>query len=426
MIIFLSIKESFYDIIIKKRVVMFATLNISIIFQFLMVVIFSFLTGLELREYIYSKQKPLVIGTTRTFTFIGLLGFVLKIISLNLFIVGFIIISLFFLLFYIYKLQNQQTGIIQIVTSLLTYSYGALITLSVFYIPLIYVAIVFIISSKKQISLLMQKIDNEELITFSKFLILSVIILPILPKDDVIPYVSISPFKIWIAVVVVSSISYASYILQKYFLKSAGIVVTAVLGGIYSSTATTVVLAKKSLNSLVEGSIVLATGVMYLRLLAIIAIFNFNLAQNLLIPFISLFLISLVMFIFFKERGSDENTDFNSNPLELQVAFIFAGLFILMAAITQFVTTHFGNLGLQILSAIVGFTDIDPFILSLIQGEYSVTTHDLIQAILVAVASNNILKALYAMSFSNWKMKKAMWGLLFLAVSTLLWVLYFY
>ena len=426
MIIFLSIKESFYDIIIKKRVVMFATLNISIIFQFLMVVIFSFLTGLELREYIYSKQKPLVIGTTRTFTFIGLLGFVLKIISLNLFIVGFIIISLFFLLFYIYKLQNQQTGIIQIVTSLLTYSYGALITLSVFYIPLIYVAIVFIISSKKQISLLMQKIDNEELITFSKFLILSVIILPILPKDDVIPYVSISPFKIWIAVVVVSSISYASYILQKYFLKSAGIVVTAVLGGIYSSTATTVVLAKKSLNSLVEGSIVLATGVMYLRLLAIIAIFNFNLAQNLLIPFISLFLISLVMFIFFKERGSDENTDFNSNPLELQVAFIFAGLFILMAAITQFVTTHFGNLGLQILSAIVGFTDIDPFILSLIQGEYSVTTHDLIQAILVAVASNNILKALYAMSFSNWKMKKAMWGLLFLAISTLLWVLYFY
>jgi len=405
---------------------MFATLNVSIIFQFLMVVIFSFLTGLELREYIYSKQKPLVIGTTRTFTFIGLLGFVLKIISLNLFIVGFVIISLFFLVFYIYKLQNQQTGIIQIVTSLLTYSYGALVTLSVFYIPLIYVAIVFIISSKKQISLLMEKIDNEELITFSKFLILSVIILPILPKDDVIPYVSISPFKIWIAVVVVSSISYASYILQKYFLKSAGIVVTAILGGIYSSTATTVVLAKKSLNSLVEGSIVLATGVMYLRLLAIIAIFNFNLAQNLLIPFLSLFLISLVIFIFLKEKGSDENTDFNSNPLELQVAFIFAGLFILMAAITQFVTTHFGNLGLQILSAIVGFTDIDPFILSLIQGEYSVTTHDLIQAILVAVASNNILKALYAMSFSNWKMKKAMWGLLFLAVATLLWVLYFY
>jgi uncharacterized membrane protein (DUF4010 family) len=410
----------------KKGVVMFATLNVSIIFQFLMVVIFSFLTGLELREYIYSKQKPLVIGTTRTFTFIGLLGFVLKIISLNLFIVGFVIISLFFLVFYIYKLQNQQTGIIQIVTSLLTYSYGALVTLSVFYIPLIYVAIVFIISSKKQISLLMEKIDNEELITFSKFLILSVIILPILPKDDVIPYVSISPFKIWIAVVVVSSISYASYILQKYFLKSAGIVVTAILGGIYSSTATTVVLAKKSLNSLVEGSIVLATGVMYLRLLAIIAIFNFNLAQNLLIPFLSLFLISLVIFIFLKEKGSDENTDFNSNPLELQVAFIFAGLFILMAAITQFVTTHFGNLGLQILSAIVGFTDIDPFILSLIQGEYSVTTHDLIQAILVAVASNNILKALYAMSFSNWKMKKAMWGLLFLAVATLLWVLYFY
>jgi len=404
---------------------MFETLSLLILFKFLMVLIFGFLSGLELREYLYAKKDPIVLGTTRTFTFIALMGFVFNLVSKSIFMIGFVVIAFFYLIFYIYKVNQHKTGILQIVVAFITYSFGALVDISIFYIPLVYVAIVFIISSKSKIHSLMQKMDNNELLTFSKFLMLSVVILPILPKENTIPYVSISPFKIWIAVVVVSTISYISYILQKYFLKSAGIVVTGVLGGVYSSTATTVVLAKKSINSLVEGSIVLATGIMYLRLLAIIAIFNFELARSLVIPFVSMFMVSFAIFLFLKERGDEEQTDFNSNPLELQVAFIFAGLFIVMAGITQFVTINFGNLGLQILSAIVGFTDIDPFILSLIQGKYDVSNSGLIQAILIAVASNNILKAIYSGIFSQWKMKKAFWNLIFLAVVTFGWVVYF-
>ena len=405
---------------------MFEGLSLVILFKFLMVIIFGFLTGIELREYLYSKKEPIVIGTTRTFTFIALLGFVLNLISKEMFLAGFLVLNIFMGLFYFYKLQKDKKGILQIVIASITYSFGALVDISIFLIPLIYVAIVFIVSSKSKIAILMEKIDNEELITFSKFLILSVIILPILPKNDVIPYVSISPFKIWVAVVVVSTISYISYILQKYFLASGGIVVTGVLGGVYSSTATTVVLAKKSVSNIVQGSIVLATGVMYLRLLAIIFIFNENLAKNLIFPFFSLFFVSLGVFFVLSKKGDKINTEFNSNPLEMQVAFIFAGLFIIMALITQFVTSHFGNLGLQILSTIVGFTDIDPFILSLVQGKYTtVTNSDLIQAILIAVASNNILKAIYAGMFSKWQMKKAMWNLIALAGMTLLWVLYF-
>ena len=405
---------------------MFETLSLQLLLKFLMVVIFGFLTGLELREYMYSKEKPITIGTTRTYTFIAIFGFVMNLISKEIFLVGFILLGLFFLMFYLYKLNQNKTGILQVIIAFITYSFAPLAKISIFLIPLVYVAIVFTISAKPKIQALTKKVDNEELITFSKFLILSVIILPILPKDNVIPYVSISPFKIWVAVVVVSAISYISYILQKYFLASAGIVVTGVLGGVYSSTATTVVLAKKTVDSLVEGSIVIATGVMYLRLLAIIAIFNFSLAEKLILPFVSLFLISGAIFMFLKERGNNIQSNFDSNPLELQVAFIFAGLFIIMAAITQFVTLHFGNLGLQILSAIVGFTDIDPFILSLIQGKYSVVESDLIQAILVAAASNNILKAIYAGMFSKWKMKKAFWNLIFLAILTLAWAAYFH
>ncbi len=401
---------------------MFESLPLILLFKFLMVIIFGFLTGLELREYLYSKKKPFVMGTTRTFTFIALVGFVLNTISESAFLLGFAALSLLLVIFYAKKIQEHQKGILQILVALLTYSYGAIVEISIYFIPLVYVSIVFTISSKSKIQILIEKMDTSELITFSKFLIVAVIILPLLPDTNVIPYVSVSPFKIWIAVVVVSSISYISYILQKYFLANAGIIVTSILGGIYSSTATTVVLAKKALNNLVEASIVLATGIMYLRLLVIIAIFNLPLAKELLLPFVSLFTMSFMIFLLLKEKTNSSDSTFESNPLELEVAFIFAALFIVMAAVTEFVTNHYGNMGLQLLSGVVGFTDIDPFILSLVQGKYNVSNANLIQAILIAVASNNILKAIYAGVFSKWKMKKAIANLVLLSLLSLAWI----
>ncbi len=405
---------------------MYETLNIALLVKFLVIVIFGFLTGLELRQYYSQKEEVFSVGTTRTFTFISMLGFVLYLINIQFYMLGLFILSIFLSIFYIHKLKMGKKGILAMLIALITYSFAAIEDKSVYYIPLIYVSIVFILSSRTKINKLMQTINNEELVTLSKFLILSVIILPILPNKNVIPYVSVSPFKIWMAVVVVSSISYISYILQKYFLPKAGIMVTGILGGIYSSTATTVVLAKKGATNLVEGSIVVATGMMYLRLLAIVAIFNFSLSKELLIPFTSLFLISLVIFYFLKQNSENVESNVESNPLELQVAFIFAGLFIVMAVITELVVSHFGNTGLQILSAIVGFTDIDPFILSLIQGKYAVTQSDIVQAILIAVASNNILKAIYAGIFSKWQMKKAVLNLFVLAGLTLGWAVYFH
>jgi uncharacterized membrane protein (DUF4010 family) len=405
---------------------MYETLNIALLVKFLVVVIFGFLTGLELREYYSQKEEVFSVGTTRTFTFIALLGFVFYLINFQIYMLGLFVLTIFLSIFYINKLKMGKKGILTILIALITYSFAAIEEKSVYYIPLIYVSIVFILSSKPKIQQLTQKINNEELITLAKFLLLSVIILPILPNKNVIPYVSVSPFKIWMAVVVVSSISYISYILQKYFLPRAGIMVTGILGGIYSSTATTVVLAKKGATNLVQGSIVIATGIMYLRLLIIVAIFNFSLSKSLILPFSSLFIVSLIIFYFLKEDSENVESNVDSNPLELQVAFIFAGLFIVMAVITELVVSHFGNTGLQILSAIVGFTDVDPFILSLIQGKYAVTQSDIIQAILIAVASNNILKALYAGIFSKWQMKKAVLNLFVLAGLTLGWVVYFH
>ena len=80
---------------------MFETLSLLILFKFLMVLIFGFLSGLELREYLYAKKDPIVLGTTRTFTFIALMGFVFNLVSKSIFMIGFVVIAFFYLIFYI-------------------------------------------------------------------------------------------------------------------------------------------------------------------------------------------------------------------------------------------------------------------------------------------------------------------------------------
>jgi uncharacterized membrane protein (DUF4010 family) len=90
------------------------------------------------------------------------------------------------------------------------------------------------------------------------------------------------------------------------------------------------------------------------------------------------------------------------NPLELSAAFLFAVLFTVMVVATKLVASSFGTGGLLALAALMGVTDVDPFILGVVQG---VGDHIALLlaacAIVVAAASNNLMKGIYGLSFSN-------------------------
>jgi uncharacterized membrane protein (DUF4010 family) len=83
------------------------------------------------------------------------------------------------------------------------------------------------------------------------------------------------------------------------------------------------------------------------------------------------------------------------------------------------VTTHFGAGGLHILSFVVGFSDIDPFILSLLDGKFQVSEAAIVSAVLIASGSNNLLKACYAMALSRSRamLPAAAWLVVTLAAS---------
>ncbi len=385
-------------------------------FQLLLVLTFGFLTGLELREYRrnFGKEEPqLYLGSTRTYTFIALTGWVLFKLSAISFYMGLGALTMLYALLYWRQLRLSMTSMFTFVIALLVYHYGMLVDkYPLWLLVAVFVVLVFLLHMREQIVRVSRLLAPEEIFTLAKLLLLSAVILPLLPDHQVAAWLPVTPFKVWLAVVVVSSISYLGYVAQRYFFRDQGVLITALFGGIYSSTATTVVLARQS-NQLPRpyrkwaAGIILATGMMYLRLIVIAALFDLTIMRMIAPPLAAMALLTLLVTLglLWMERRDGFNPvvfdEHNINPLELKVAFVFAALFVLMAVITQLVTQHFGEMGLSILSLVVGFTDIDPFVLSILNGQFHASTAQLASAIVIAAGSNNLLKAAYAVWFGH-------------------------
>jgi uncharacterized membrane protein (DUF4010 family) len=281
------------------------------------------------------------------------------------------------------------------------------------------VAAVLLLTAREQLHALARRLEMKEIVTAGEFLILTGIILPLLPDHPVTPLTAITPRQVWLALVVVCTFSYVSYLAQRYWAAAAGGLWMAALGGLYSSTATTVVLARQAkadpaVRQRAQAGITLATAIMYLRILAVVAIFNMALARLLALPLCGLSLAGLVICAaqYWLLKPSQQEPAApgtmplaaSSNPLELVAAAVFAALFVATSLVSALAKSKFGISGIYTLAAIIGVTDIDPFVLNLAQGGLSgVTNAELAAAILIAASSNNILKALYAACFAGGK-----------------------
>jgi len=414
-------------------------------FQFGMVTLLGFMTGLELHGFLEERkgelskaEKPVRFGTSRTYTFLAILGYACTVLdpSMRLYLLVFAGIMALLAIFFFHKLQVRQSSALQPLVALVVYLYGpAAVNQPAWFLVLLFVSVVFTLNARPLAHQILEMADRQEMLTLAKFLFISGVILPLLPKTPVSTYIPASPFKIGIAVLVISSISYAGYILRKYFMKRQGFIVAGLLGGLYSSTATTLVLAKKtrtasSVSASLNAGIVAASGVMYIRLLMLVVFLNPSMLRDITIPLLMLGAIALITaWIWSREEkaGIKQDSEMGkSNPLELGVALLFAFLFIFMIVITRQVIMHFGKSGLDILSFTVGFTDIDPFILSLLNGNYQgVGTEQVTGAILIAAGSNNILKAGYATVFGKRRLtKQATVFLVLLGIVSLAWGAY--
>jgi len=395
-------------------------------FQFALTTLFAFLTGLEMREYLRKKDHHLSIGSTRTYTLISILGFVLFALEPNgwLFLAGMVLLGVLLGLFYDRKLVEGQPGILQLLMILIVYCYGPVAQhFPLWFLILLFVSLVFVLNARPLTHRILERMDQREMLTLATFLLLSAVILPLLPDQQISPYIPASPLKIWVAVVVISAISYAGYILKRYVFQRRGYLITGVLGGLYSSTATTVALARKcraqpQSNKTMQAAMIAASGMMYLRLLLLASLLNSAILTSITTPLLLFGLGSLVIAILLVREEAHTSIDATEhpagNPLELGTAFLFAVLFVVMLVVTRVITQNFGSSGLEALSFGIGFTDIDPFVLSLLKGSYrGIALHQLAGAILIAAGSNDFLKGIYAVALGGWKANRLVLAILF-------------
>jgi uncharacterized membrane protein (DUF4010 family) len=378
------------------------------------VLFLSFLIGLE-REERKSAEGHYSFGGVRTFPLIGLIGYAIGLLSSGGIIpqaLGFAVIGMFLMISYWHKLTTSQySGITSEMSGLATYLVGALVYHEQYWIATtLTVTSVILLELKVGLENLARRIEPTDILTFAKFMMLSAVILPLLP-DTPLTQFNLNPFKTWLVVVAVSGISYGSYVLQRLMKGEGGIIPAAILGGAYSSTVTTVALARRSKEEdqphLFSGGILIASGMMYLRLAVLLAIFNRGLLERLGVPFAVLGLLAMGAGWLWSRRGDASALKPNNaagprNPLEISAALLFAALFVTMVVATHFAVTYLGNKGVYTLAAVMGVTDVDPFIMGLTQSSPALTPLQVAAAcILIAAASNNLIKGIYAYTLAS-------------------------
>jgi uncharacterized membrane protein (DUF4010 family) len=381
----------------------------------------SFFFGLAFEDF-YSRRGEARPGGVRTFPLLAIIGGVLYLLDPTHIAVaaGVVVLGAWLFAYYRATLAERAENIpnrgelIVPVSNLLAYLLGPIALAAPTWLAIgVTVAAVLLLAERERLHRLAERLELRELVIAGQFLILTGLILPLLPDEPVTPLTTITPYKAWLALLAVCTISYASYLLGRYVAPKAGDLWIAALGGLYSSTATTIVLARRaaaggeSPRGALAG-ITLATSFMFPRVLAVVAVFNrplaLALAPGLLVPFA----LGLVLaFVQYRRGGplSDEDlrhdgVDEARNPLELSAAALFAVLFVVISIASSWVKEHFGTVGIDVLAAVVGVTDIDPFVLSLAQGVAApLPVQTAAAAVLIATASNNFLKAGYAASF---------------------------
>jgi len=384
--------------------------------KIVLVLFLSFLIGLEREEH-KSALGSYSFGGVRTFPLIGLIGYSIALLAGTQLLpvtLGFLVVGGFLLLSYWHKLTRvEAAGVTSEMSGLATYLVGALVYYDHFWIATaLSVASLLLLELKAALENLATRTAPQEILTFAKFLLLTAVILPALPNEEFGRF-HINPFKTWLVVVAVSTISYGSYVLQKVTRERGGVVLTAILGGAYSSTVTTVAMSRRAAREhrphLFAGGILIASGVMYLRLVVLLILFNRQLGAMLAPAFLVLAAVAIVVGWLWSRRPDADTSEFKrqyepGNPLELIAAFLFALFFLGMLVATQLAVTYLGRAGVNILAAIMGVTDVDPFIMGMTQAAGKLTPLPVAAtAVLIAAASNNLIKGIYSYSLADRK-----------------------
>lgn len=408
--------------------------------------------GKHKKTLLWGKNLDYHFGSIRTFALISFFGWLMTWIDEILWgdyvfiITGLLLVSTLVWVHYIHSVFSKtEISPATEIVSILTYFIGVLTFLDFSQVAIIFaIALTFFISSKDFLEGFWKYISKDELRTTLKFAAIAFVILPLLPDSrfslvDMLGFVTgkelgnihpllsfefFNPYSIWFFVVVMSGVSYLGYILTKFFGKNSSIMLSSLLGGMVSSTATTASMTQKSqedpknINSYVIGTL-LASCIMFVRVFVIVLFFSVSLFGAIIIPGGIMFLAFLAATLYFywqakndktvKQDKEDENI---RSPFRIAPALKFAAVIVLIKFISGvgiiYKDVWGEGLFYSALGIISGLADVDAITqtMAVDSGRGLITFSIAASTILLAVMSNNIVKGSIA-----WKLWSREFGL---------------
>jgi len=311
-------------------------------------------------------------------------------------------------------LKDKRMGITTEVSAIITFVIGLLISAGEYYLAVVTTILTtFILVLRDSMENLAKRLDEEDVITVLKFFTVSFVVLPLLPDKEIIR--GLNPSEVWKFVILVSSVDFVGYFLLRY--KGTGsLIITALIGGIPSSTAVTMAFSSLSqklphLSELFFFSVILSWIVMFLRVIFYTFLVFKGMIYKLIFLLFPYFALLLLFALLLYLRGVKNHRESESvsikNPFSLSQAFTFGLIYSAISIVSYHLKAQFGNEGIYILSFISGVMDIDAITLLLARlsdkGEIGINVASM--GILLAVMSNNLFKSGYAVIFGSKKIK---------------------
>lgn len=300
-------------------------------------------------------------------------------------------------------IEENDPGTTTVIALLLCYALGAMTWYGLSELAvMLAIAVTALLYFKPELRGLSQRLTRSDLVAVLQFSVLTFIVLPILPDQSYGPYNAFNPHQAWLMVVLISGISLAGYTALHVVGTRYGAPLLGFLGGIVSSTATTLLYARSSrknpvMSHLAASVIVIASMVVLLRLLVISAVFAYGMLPALLPMLAGGFLFGLVVALYHwrkMDKASDLKIPDTANPAELRTAIGFGLLYVIVLLGAAWMEDLAGSRGLYVVALVSGLTDVDAITLSSLRlfnlGQLS--EHQTVIAIALAFIANIVFK----------------------------------
>ncbi len=389
------------------------------------------LIGMQ-REYAYgSSQGRGLFAGARTFSLMALYGasaaLLADLLEMTWVFIGMVILlgGMITVAYFITASERDEIGLTSEVAALLTILIGGISYYhSIEFAAALGVVTTVLLAVKWELRQFVQVITQEDVFATLQFAVITAIILPVLPNVNYgpPPLDVFNPYQIWKMVVFISGINFLGYILVKVAGPKRGLGISGLLGGLASSTATTMSFSQRSKSELgldqpFAVAIIIGWVIMFVRVIVEVAVINQNLLPEVWPALAAMALAGLLYaaYLYFSHAAIDEEELSLSNPFELGPAIKFGLIYALVLLVTKAAEVYIGEKGIFITSVLAGLADVDAITLSIsdltrLGGSISIETGKV--ALILATLSNTLSKGVLVFTLGSRSLRKYVWPMI--------------